>query len=319
MKFYLKIFFTLLIVTIFLIIGLNFCSAENLKIKMLNVGQGDAILIQSPTENILVDTSDTDEREKLIKELYKADVSTVDKIILTHPHADHIGNVNYLLKLGTVSVKSIYDNGIVSSSKLYINYLNTCKALKTPHNSLKAGDKIFIGDAYIEVLFPSAETVELVNGGRKSNPNNESIVFRLVNKNFSMLFTGDAEFPVESEILASGANIKSNILKAGHHGAATANNLNFVKAVKPDYVFISAGVQTSKRGGNTYGHPRAEALNAFLAAKVPAENIFWTAENGTVTVETDGEKFSVTPEIKKSWVTDYLKGKTKFLNVVTKL
>lgn len=305
----------------FIFFWTGFCSAENLKIKMLNVGQGDAILIQTDSENILVDTSDVDERDKLIRELYKADVSKIDKIILTHPHADHIGNAAYLIKLGTVSVNSVYDNGVVSTSKYYVNYLAECKNRNVIHNTLKSGDKIPLDDgAYLEIFSPTVETVSLVNGGnKKTDPNNESIVGRLVYKNFSMLFTGDAEHIAEAEILKRGATVKSKILKAGHHGAASANSLNFVKAVNPEYVLISAGTPTNKRGGNTYGHPRAEALNAFLGAGVKYENIFCTAQNGTVTVDTDGETFSVTPELQTDWLADYLNGKNKTVTSVTKL
>ena len=295
MKDYFKFLGAIFIAAIFIcFLTIKFCSAENLTIKMLNVGQGDSILIQSPTENILVDTSDADERDKLLNELHKAGIKKIDKLILTHPHADHIGNTTYMLKLGAVN--QIFDNGIISASKFYTSYLDACKKFSVNHNSLKQGDKIFIGDAYIEVFAPSVQKINLINNGKKSDPNNDSIVFKLVNENFSMLFTGDAEIPTENLLIQNSFNLKADILKAGHHGAASANSLPFVKAVSPKFVLISAGVPTTKRGGNTYGHPRQEAINNFLAANVPKSNIFCTATNGTITILSDGKNFSVTPE-----------------------
>lgn len=296
-KFLLAVFFTSLLICF---LTVKFCSAENLTIKMLNVGQGDSILIQSPTENILVDTSDADERDKLLNELHKAGVKKIHKLILTHPHADHIGNAAYMTKLGAIN--QIFDNGIISASKFYTSYLDACKKFSVKHNTLKHGDKIFIGDAYIEVFAPSEEKINLVNSGKKSDPNNESIVFKLVNQNFSMLFTGDAEIPTENFLIQNNFNLKAVVLKAGHHGAASANSLPFVKAVSPNFVLISAGVKTTKRGGNTYGHPRQEALKAFLDSGVPTKNIFCTANNGTITIFSDGVKFSVNPEYTVDWL-----------------
>ena len=304
-----KKIFLFCILSLFLIV--NFCSAESLKIKMLNVGQGDAILIQTDSQNILVDTSDTDERAKLSAELTKAGVTKFDKIILTHPHADHIGNINFLID--NFPVAEIYDNGKISASKTYLKYISNCQTKNISHNSLNSGDTLTIGEnIFIEIYHPQPNTFS-------KNINDDSIVGRLVFNNFSMLLTGDAEFSTEADLVFRGVLLQSNILKAGHHGAATANNLNFVKKVSPQFVLISAGVQTSKRGGNTYGHPRAEALNAYLAANVPTENIFWTAINGTVTIETDGLTYTVTPEFQTNWLTDYLKGKSDKVNSVSKL
>ncbi|MBR6014101.1 MAG: MBL fold metallo-hydrolase [Selenomonadaceae bacterium] len=288
----------------------------DLKITMLNVGQGDSILIQTKSQNILIDTSDTDERTKLVDELDKAGVTTFDKIILTHPHADHIGGIEKLLKDEKFTVKEVYDNGIAASSKLYLNYMNAIKADKNiKHKTLKAGDTVDFGDGVnFEVLYPTKKLVEEVNSGkRKSDPNNESIVGRLVYKNFSMMFTGDAEKEVESNIWADNdeKKLQSKVLKSGHHGSYTASTENFLKVVKPIYVLISAGEPTDKRGGNTYGHPHVESLENYLSAGISSKNIFWTWKNGTITIISDGKNFSVTPEHKEDWVKEWIAEKKK--------
>ena len=288
----------------------------DLKITMLNVGQGDAFLIQTKTQNILIDTSDIDERTKLVNELDKVGVATFDKIILTHPHADHIGGIEKLLKEDKYTVKEVYDNGIASTSKLYLNYMKLVNADKNiKHLTLKTGDTLDFGDGVkFEVLYPTAQLVKDVNDGKqKTDPNNESVVGRLVYKNFSMMFTGDAEKIVESSIWADNdvRKLKSTILKAGHHGSYTASTENFLSAVQPEAVLISAGEPTDKRGGNTYGHPHVEPLENYLKAGIDSKNIFWTWKNGTVTITTDGKNYSVQSEVEEDWVNQWIKEKKK--------
>ena len=279
----------------------------DLKITMLNVGQGDAILVQTAKQNILIDTSDIDEREKLVAELEKAGVSTFDKIILTHPHADHIGGIEKLLKEKKYTIKEVCDNGIASTSKIYSNYMKLLKEQKIKHTSLKAGDVLdFGGGVKFNVLYPTKDLVDSVNGGaQKTDPNNESVVGRLVYKNFSMMFTGDAEKKVESEIWADNdtKNLRCNILKAGHHGSHSSSTENFV--------IISAGEPSDKRGGNTYGHPHVEPLQTYLKEGISPENILWTWKNGTVVIVSNGTDFSVTPETKEDWVEKWIKEKKK--------
>lgn len=288
---------------------------SDLKITMLNVGQGDSFLIQTSKQNILIDTSDMDERSKLVAELDKAGVTVFDKIILTHPHADHIGGIDKLLKDDKYTVKEVYDNGIVSTSKLYINYMKDLKNSGIKHSTLTAGDVLdFGGGVKFEVLYPLNDLVKAVNDGKqKTDPNNESIVGRLHYKDFTMMFTGDAELKVESEIWADNkeSQLKSTILKAGHHGSHTSSSENFVNVVKPEYVLISAGEPTTKRGGNTYGHPHVEPLQIYLNAGIKSQNILWSWKNGTVVIETDGKNFSVTPEVKEAWVKSWLSEKKK--------
>ena len=186
----------------------------DLKISMLNVGQGDAILIQTGKQTVLIDTSDTDERELLAKELEKLSVTKIDKLILTHPHADHIGNAKVLINPSSkeikanpyfekVSVAEVYDNGIAASSPLYKSYMKAIESKKIAHKSLTAGDTLDFGNnVKFQVLYPTKDLVNAVNGGQKSDPNNESVVGKLTYKKFSMIFTGDAEKKVESEIWA---------------------------------------------------------------------------------------------------------------------
>lgn len=276
----------------------NCAFAANLKVKMLNVGQGDAILIQTTEQNVLVDTSDADERDKLRAELYKANCYRLDKIILTHPHADHIGNAAWLIKSGVFSVGEIYDNGKASTNAYYLDYLKKCREYAIPRLTAHAGDVIDLGSGATFTVLASASGIK--------NVNDDSIVGRLTYGNFAMLFTGDAEYPVENFLREEDADLSAVVLKAAHHGSRTSNSYDFVMDVAPTYVLISAGEPTTKRGGNTYGHPHSAALDNFLMAGVQPANIFWTFKNGTITVETDGTNTTVTPEIVDVWVNEYL-------------
>ena len=295
-----------------------------LVIKVLNVGQGDATLIQTKTQTILIDTSDTDERELLVNELEKAQVTKIDKLILTHPHADHIGNAKVLISpskkeisanpyLEKISVDEVYDNGIASTSPIYKSYMKAIESAQAKHFSLTNESKTldFGGGVKFEILYPTQKLVDDVNGGKKSDPNNESIVGRLVYKKFAMMFTGDAEKVAEQEILKmyKPGKLKSTILKSGHHGSYTASTKNFVKNVAPEFALISCGPEEERR--NTYGHPHLEPLENYLELGIDKKNILCTRWNGTITVTTDGKNVSVESENDKEWIEEWTAKKKK--------
>ena len=255
--------------------------------KVLNIGQGDSILIQTSEKTVLVDTSDVDERDKLRAELKKADVKKIDTIILTHPHADHIGGMDVLLDEYPVGM--VYDNGMPSTSKLFLGYVKKLKEKNIERKGLVAGDRVDLGGgAVFEVLGPSAELVKEGSvKGYKHDPNNESVVGRLVYGNFSMMLTGDAEKKEEQAILAAGSPVQSTILKSGHHGSKTSSSADFLRAVKPEAALSSCGVN------NDYGHPHKETMKKYHALDIP---IYVTAENGTITVRSDGKTYDISVE-----------------------
>ena len=288
-------------------------AGSDVTIEMLNVGQGDSILIKTGTQTVLIDTSDVDERDKLKKELDKAGVKKIDKVILTHPHADHIGGMDVLLK--DYEVSEVFDNGMPSPSKLYIDYMKALKTKNIKHTALKAGDVLDFGNGVsFHVYFP---TEALAEKGRtkdyKHDPNNESVVGRLVYGNFSMLFTGDAEAEVESELLKTdGIELKSTILKAPHHGSATSSSVPYLEKVLPEFVVISCGA------GNEYGHPHADVMARFRGdptfkdrktgkekktklvkdanGNTLSAKVYETDKDGDITIVTNGKTYSVKTE-----------------------
>lgn len=260
----------------------------NLVVKMLNVGQGDAILIQTPQQTVLIDTSDLDERDKLQRELNKAGVKTIDKVILTHPHADHIGGMDVVLN--EFAVKEVYDNGMPSTSKIYLNYMKKLKAKGIVHKTLKAGDVVDFGSGASFHVFAPTEShqQEGQQKGYKHDPNNESIVGKLVFGEFAMMFTGDAEKKEEAAVVAGfDTELNAQVLKAGHHGSKSSSSKEFLRAVQPETALISCGA------GNDYGHPHKETMKKYKALNL---KIFETDKNGTITITTDGKTYEVKPE-----------------------
>lgn len=259
-----------------------------MKVKMLDVGQGDAILVQTQTQTILIDTSDTDETEKLLKSLQDEKIKTIDKLILTHPHADHIGGTKVVFK--NFTVKQIYDNGQPHSSKLYLNYLKTIKEKKIKYKSLRDGDVLDFGSgAKFYVLSPTEKMVKdkgMQDG--KVNLNLNSVMGRLVYGKFSMMFTGDAEEETEQALLTrhKASELKSDVLKSGHHGSNTSSSKKFIEAVKPTYAVISCGT------GNKYHHPHPSIRKLYKAQHI---DFYRTDRNGKITIETNGKTWSISP------------------------
>lgn len=270
-------------------------------ISMLDIGQGDAVLIQTGAKNILIDTGDDKyyedgkkgkENTQLLTELQKLKIDHIDTLVMTHAHADHIGKADKVI--AQYGVKELVYNGIPSTSKYFINALKAAKANGTQQVKVKAGDVLDFGNGVsFEIVSPSQSLIDedtaAIKAKKKVDVNNESVVGRLTFGNFAMLFTGDAEGPVEKDMVASyGKKLKCQVLKAGHHGSKTSSTAEFLKLVQPESVVMSLGVN------NQYGHPHEALLNRLQ--KQGVKNIYRTDANGTITIVSDGSSYSITTE-----------------------
>ena len=261
-------------------------------IKVLAVGQGDAILIYTPEQTVLVDTGDTGEISRLRAALKKEGVRRLDKLIITHPHRDHIGGAAEVFRL--CDVKEVYDNGQPTTTNIYREYLKTIQKKRIPNHSLRDGDVLDLGGgAVLHVLSPTQQMVDergIQNG--KLNLNLNSVVARIRYGNFSMMLTGDAEIPTEEGIVNrhEAGELRCQVLKASHHGSKTSSCESFLKAVDAELVLISCGEN------NEYHDPHPSVLNRYQKHEM---NYYRTDKNGTITVRSDGKTYTVQPEYGK--------------------
>ncbi len=226
---------------------LSGCSKNShLKIHIIDVDQGDSILIQTPnSKNILVDGG-TDDSEHIIKSyLKKHKVKSIDYIIATHPDSDHIGGLDSIIK--NFQVSSVYMPEQNTDSSAYKNLISACSNKDININYLYKGDTIKIED-YIDLLVLSPSFIQ-----EKNNLN--SIVFKLDFKNKSFLFTGDAELGNENDIINSFDLEDVDFLKVGHHGSSSSTSIDFLNEITPDVAVISCGYK------NQYGHPHKSTLD----------------------------------------------------------
>lgn len=267
--------FILLLVFIF---ALTFSINAELKVHFIDVGQGDSILIQEDnTTNILIDGGNrwNSVEDKVIGYLRNNNVDTIDALISTHAHADHIGSLEAVIN--NFKVEQIYDSGKIHTSKTYENYLLAVDQNNIPFNTPRRGDVLSIDDLEFKVLHPT-------NPVEKYNLNSSSIVLHLNYGEISFLFTGDIEKEVERDILASNLEIQSTILKAPHHGSKTSSSENFIAEVSPEVAVITVGED------NKYDHPSPETINLFQKRNI---NIYRTDMNQDIVIISDGKSYSI--------------------------
>ncbi|MBQ7516168.1 MAG: MBL fold metallo-hydrolase [Schwartzia sp.] len=263
--------------------------AEPLTVKVLDVGQGEAILIRTPEQTVLLDTGDTSERQKLRAALNKEGVRTIDKLIVSHPHRDHLGGAETVFRY--FQVKSVYDNGQITTSKLYRDYLKTIQRKDLPYHSLKDGDTLdFGGGVTFHVLGPTeAMLAESEAPGAKRDLNRNSLIARLTVGGFAMLLTADAGEEAEIGLLERhpAEALRCQVLKAGHHGSKTASSASFLRETAPEWAVISCGA------ANEYHLPHPSTRQRFEAQDIA---FYRTDRNGTITVVTDGRTYTMTTE-----------------------
>lgn len=253
-----------------------------LTIRMLDIGQGDSTLIKAGGEIVLIDTGDVEMRDRLVELLKKEGVETIDKLIISHPHADHLGGAYAALK--SFKVKSVYDNGQAAATNTYRTYMKLIKQQNIPYKQLAEGDRIELGGGVeFKVFHPDSSNIK-----GSEDLNNNSIVGKLTYRKFSMLFTGDSEAEAEKAMLAKyGKELKSTLLKSPHHGSKTSSNRNYLKAVAPEAALIPVGKD------NDYKHPHAVTINKYKDLGI---KIYRTDQDGAITVKTDGTTYEITKE-----------------------
>lgn len=242
-----------------------------MKVHFIDVGQGDAILIETPSKNVLIDGGD---RGSIVVDYLKAQgVDSLDLVIGTHPHADHIGGLIDIFQ--SISVKEVIDPGIVHTTKTFEDYLTLIDRKNIIFTVGLAGMIRDLGDG-VEMFIVHPSSLD------NSSINDASIVVRMTFGQISFMFTGDVES--EEHILRRGYDLESTILKVGHHGSKTSTGSSFLNAINPDVAVIMVGE------GNRYGHPHLETLVRLTNSNV---DIYRTDIHGTIIITTNGQTFEV--------------------------
>ena len=246
----------------------------NFIVRYIDVGQGDSMLIQCNGKNMLIDAGPRDSQEKLISYLKSLKIKKLDYVIATHPHEDHIGGMGQVIK--TFDIGSFYAPKVSHNTKTFEYMVNQLKNKNLKMNVIKKGmgDDINLGaNSKVEVFSP-------INS-KYDNLNNYSPIIKISYGKTSFLFTGDAEKEVEKEVLESGANIKANVLKFGHHGSSTSTTKEFFNKVDPSIGIVSCGVN------NKYGHPHKEILKLIKEKHL---TVYRTDKDGNIVLESNGKE-----------------------------
>ncbi|MBQ8441061.1 MAG: MBL fold metallo-hydrolase [Clostridia bacterium] len=244
-----------------------------LQIYVLDVGQGDCILLRTEAGDILVDTGTEASQELLCLRLEQLGVEELELLILTHPDEDHIGGADGILR--GFAVKEVWTNGAESEETCFTAFREAAEETDVIWTAVRAGTACTIGELSFFVMAPRDGDVEGGNEG--------SIVFKLTCGEISAIFTGDAGIDTEENLLSQygAAQLDCDIYKVGHHGSNTSSSKDFLEAMSPEYALISSGK------GNPYGHPHGDVLESL---KRVGARILRVDLEGEILLETDGIK-----------------------------
>jgi competence protein ComEC len=250
-----------------------------LAVHVLNVGKADSIFAECGGHCLLVDGGTADCGENVASYLRQRGVKSLDCVFNTHPDSDHIGGLKTVLLSFTVKryCSPSLPRNLIPNSTEYLGVQAALKSKNIHAEHPKAGSSFSIGSLHVEVLGP-------VRTGNSTN--NNSIVLKLIYGKTRFLLMGDAEKEEEKTLLATGADLAADVLKAGHHGSDTSTTQEFLDAVRPKYAAISVGNDSNNL-------PKATVSRRFAEAGI---SVFRTDIHGTIIFLSDGNSISIKAE-----------------------
>lgn len=248
----------------------------NMTVHFIDVGQGDSILIQSPSgQNMLIDAGDNNKGDTVVEYLKSQGVDKIDFLVATHPHSDHIGGMDNVID--NFDIGKIHMPKVVHTAKTYEDVLKAIQRKSLKITATHSGMDIPLEGAKVEVLAPDKEL-------KSDNLNDYSIVIKVTYGGNAFLFQGDAEKRTEEEILKAEGDIKADVIKLGHHGSSSSNIQSYIDAVNPTYAVITCGED------NKYGHPHEEIMSLMEEKKI---STYRTDIDGDIVIISDGEHISL--------------------------
>ena len=258
-------------------ININLDNSPKALIHFIDVGQGDATLIQTPEgENILIDGGQRSHGNELVAYIKAQGIKKLDYVIATHPDADHIGGL--IAVLNSISIGEFVNSGKLHTTEAYEQMMRLILDKNIKYSEPKSGDVLIAGeklDTYLKVIYANSNA---------DDNNDASIVIKGGYYGTDVLFMADASTDIEALLLKSSIDLSAEILKAGHHGSNTSSSLAFLQKVKPETVTLSYGAD------NSYGHPHKEVLTNIKSVGAKA---YSTATNGTIIVTIDCEGYKI--------------------------
>ena len=245
-------------------------------VYFIDVGQADSALVVCDGKTMLIDGGNVADSRLIYSFLEKHGVSELDYIVATHAHEDHVGGLAGALNYAKANVA--YCPVTSFDSKAFNDFIKYLGEQSVSITVPKHGDSFWLGSAGVQIIGPIKASNE---------PNNTSIVIRIVYGDTSFLFTGDAERNEEQDILEAGYDLSATVLKIGHHGSDTSTTYPFLREIMPLCAVISCGE------GNSYGHPNDDLLSRLRDADVI---VYRTDIQGTITCTSDGSTVTFTTE-----------------------
>ncbi|UCZ53940.1 MBL fold metallo-hydrolase [Bacillus shivajii] len=244
----------------------------DLTVHFFDVGQGDATLFQGPDFNILIDAGRHD-RNDVVQYLQSVGTKHLDLVIGTHPHADHIGQVDKVIE--ALEVSEVWMSGDEHTTQTFERVIDAILQSDATYHEPRAGESFEVGSLFIEVVNPSHLTGDFHEG---------SVSVRMHYGDTTFLFTGDAERQTEQKMINDGHDLSADIFQLGHHGSSTSNTNSFLEAVQPEIAIYSAGRD------NQYGHPHTEVVERINNTGIP---LYGTDIHGTIIITTDGTSYDI--------------------------
>ena len=252
---------------------------SNMSVHFLNVGKADCAYIKCGDHNVLIDAADKESTNTVVEYLKRQGVAKLDLVVASHPHRDHIGQMDKVIKEFEIGsfIEPDIPKEILPTSVTYENMLRALIDKKVKAKIAVPGEKFEIGDMKIEIFGPIV---------KRESINNNSVVIKITYGSVSFLFAGDSGKPEETDLINSGYDLSSTVLKVGHHGSNSSSTYKFLGKVSPKYAVISVAPDKSNL-------PKEKVLERL---KKFSDHIYRTDEDGTIIFLTDGKEISVKTE-----------------------